>query len=94
MGIWQGITRTWRKASQTSRKKSSRHRNIYCTDTYSDTSLKNEAEKHNYRYIIYLTQGAFCWDTGVYEYAEVLDIKTGDLFELSIKDGKVIVSKK
>lgn len=70
------------------------HRNIYCTDTYSDTSLKNEAEKHNYRYIIYLTQGAFCWDTGVYEYAEVLDIETGDLLELSIKDGKVIVSKK
>lgn len=70
------------------------HRNIYCTDLYPEQSLIGEAENRGCQEIIYLTEGAACWDTGVYDYAEVYDISSGRVTEVSSQNGEIEAKEK
>lgn len=70
------------------------HRNMYCTDLYPDSNLIGEAQNHNCQYIIYLTEGTAFWDTGVYDYAEIYDINSGKIVEVSSQTGKIRATEK
>lgn len=69
------------------------HRNIFCTSLYTDQQLITEAVNRNCQYIIYLTEGEACYDTGVYNDADIYDIRDGTVIGISSKTGKIVMGE-
>lgn len=69
------------------------HRNIYCTQLYSDAELFDEAKKGGEHYIVYLEPTSGYWDTECYTQAKVININTLEFEQLQVSEGKVDVSQ-
>ena len=70
------------------------HRNIFCTALYNEKNLLKEADVRNSRYVIYLTGRGMVMDTGVYDYAEVLDTVKGTILTVKADNGNIAVKEK
>lgn len=67
------------------------HRNIYCTDLYTETELNNSALSSGSDYIIYVELTSGKGDTSCYTKAKIFDLKTENEISLSVHNHQVIV---